>query len=331
MNASRTGLALKLVSRPSKLPTPANFELTRVPVPDPAPGQLLVRTELMSLDPLMLRLAAGAPGLPMPVYELGEIPYGEAIGRVVESAADGFSPGDLVRHRFGWREFAVAEAASLTRLHETAVTSTHLGFGVVAQIGLDLAKVRPGDTVFVSSAAGAVGGVAGQVARLLGATRVIGSAGSAAKVRHVRETLGFGAAFDYHDGAVADHLREAAPDGIDVYFDNVGGEQLRAAIEVLKPHGRIVLCGSLAGQTGDEDGRVDPFPLLAKRITVTGFTLRDHSDKAGELSARLQRWVRDGAVTITENIVDGLVNAPQALADLANGAYFGKVLVRLAG
>lgn len=335
---SRTGLEARLVARPEGLPAAGNFEITEVAVPDPAPRQVLVRNLFMSVDPGMLMLIAGESGLPMPRYEIGEVMYGDAIGEVVVSADPALGEGDLVMHRLGWRDYAVGQAGLFRRVDRDAYPSpsTYLGFGLVAYVGLtDAAELRPGDNVFVSSAAGATGSMAGQIARLKGAARVIGSAGSPEKAAYLTGRLGFDAAFDRHDGPIADRLREAAPDGIDVYFDNVGGEQLDAAIEVMNPHGRIALCGALGRQSkggpgaGPDAGPADLLGVLGKRLTIRGFTVGDHLERAAEFGAQFRTWLREGAIVHDENVIDGLANAPQALLDLVNGAYTGKTVVRL--
>ncbi len=330
----RTGLEARLVARPDGFPAPDDFEITVVTVPDPAPGQVLVRNLFMSLDPGMLMLMEGESGLPMPGYEVGEVMYGDAIGEVIASADPSLGEGDLVVHRLGWREYAVARAGVFRRVDKDAypTPSMHLGFGLVAYAGLmDAAELRPGDTVFVSSAAGATGSMAGQIARLKGAARVIGSAGSREKVAHLTGTLGFDAAFDYHDGPVLDRLREAAPDGIDVYFDNVGGEQLRAAIEVMNVHGRIAVCGALNRQSkaGPDERPGDMLSVLGKRLTIRGFTLWDHLERAAEFGTQFRGWLREGSIVYDETVIDGLANAPQALLDLVRGEYTGKTVVRL--
>ncbi|MEU1789024.1 NADP-dependent oxidoreductase [Streptomyces sparsogenes] len=330
----RTGLEVRLAARPDGLPALDDFEIAEVAVPDPAPGQVLVRNLFMSLDPGMLTLMTGDPGMPMPRYEIGEAMYGDAVGEVVASADPSLGEGDLVVHRMGWREYALAPAGAFRRVDKDAYPSpsTHLSFGLVAYVGLmAVAGLRPGDTVFVSSAAGATGSMAGQIARLKGAGRVIGSAGSPGKVAHLTGKLGFDAAFDYHDGPVVDRLREAAPDGIDVYFDNVGGEQLRAAIGVMNAHGRIAVCGALARQgTGrPDDGPGDLLTVLGKRLTIRGFTLGDHLDRAAEFGPQFRAWLRDGAIVHEETVIDGLAEAPRALLDMVGGAYLGKPVVRL--
>ncbi|MFJ9737001.1 NADP-dependent oxidoreductase [Streptomyces sp. NPDC101166] len=330
----RTGMEARLVARPEGLPTLDCFEIAEVAVPDPAPGQVLVRNSFMSLDPGMLMLMEGESGLPMPRYEVGAVMYGDAIGEVIASADPSLDEGDLVVHRLGWREYAVAQAGVFRRVDRDAypAPSMHLGFGLVAYVGLmNAAELRPGDTVFVSSAAGATGSMAGQIARLKGAARVIGSAGSRDKVVHLTEKLGFDAAFDYHDGPVLDRLREAAPDGIDVYFDNVGGEQLRAAIEVMKVHGRIAVCGALNRQSTarPDEGPGDLLSVLGKRLTIRGFTLWDHLERAAEFGAQFRSWLREGSIVYDETVIEGLASAPQALLDLVRGVYTGKTVVRL--
>ncbi|KUN29661.1 NADP-dependent oxidoreductase [Streptomyces antibioticus] len=329
-----TGLEVRLAARPVGLPTLDHFHIVEVDVPAPAPGQVLVRNLFMSLDPGMLLLIAGRSSLPMPSYEVGEVMYGDALGEVVASADPSLSEGELVVHRFGWREYAVAEARAFRRVDKAAYPSPsmHLGFGLVAYTGLmDAARLQPGDTVFVSSAAGATGSMAGQIARLKGARRVIGSAGSAAKVAHLTGKLGFDAAFDYHDGPVADRLREAAPDGIDVYFDNVGGEQLRAAIEVMNVHGRIAVCGALNRQSTarPDEGPGDLLSVLGKRLTIRGFTLWDHLDRAAEFGEQFRGWLREGSIVYDETVIRGLESAPEALLDLVRGRHIGKTVVRL--
>ncbi|MFI6791644.1 NADP-dependent oxidoreductase [Nonomuraea sp. NPDC050383] len=331
---SRTGLEVRLVARPAGLPAPGDFEIAEVAVPDPVVGQVVVRNLFMSLEPGMLMLIAGVSGLPMPRYEVGEVMYGAAIGEVVASADPSLGAGDLVMHRFGWREYAVARAGLFRRVDRNAYStpSIYLGSGLVAYVGLtDAAELRPGDTVFVSSAAGATGNMAGQIARLKGASRVIGSAGSLEKVARLTGRLGFDAAFDYHDGPIVDRLREAAPEGIDVYFDNVGGEQLQAAIEVMNPHGRIALCGALnqQGKSRPDDGRGDLLSVIGKRLTMRGFTMSDHPDRAPEFDTQFRTWLSEGAIVYDETVIDGLANAPQALLGLVEGAYTGKTVVRL--
>ncbi|GAA0366521.1 NADP-dependent oxidoreductase [Microbispora corallina] len=326
---------IRLAARPHGLPGLDAFHLVETAIPDPAPGQVLIRNLYMSLDPGMLMLIGAYPDIPIPPYEVGAPLYGDAVGEVMASGEPSLKEGDVVLHRHGWREYALADAAQVRQVDPDAYPSlsTYLGFGLVAYAGLTaVAGLRPGETVFVSSAAGATGSMAGQIARLLGAGRVVGSAGTPEKVARLTGTLGFDAAFDHHDGPIADRLREAAPDGVDVYFDTVGGEQLRAAIDVMNAHGRIALCGALARQSagGSPDaGPGDPMRLIGKRLTLRGFTMNDHLDLASEFGRRLRQWLADGSLVYEETVVDGLENAPQALLDLVRGTYTGKVVVRL--
>ncbi|WP_019932126.1 NADP-dependent oxidoreductase [Nocardia sp. BMG111209] len=323
-----------LAARPDGLPDPATFRLVEHSIPEPAAGQVLIRNLYMSLDPGMLMLIGDYPGIPMPPYMIGEPLTGDTVGEVVASRVPSVPVGALVRHRLGWREHAVATSAEVRVVPHDRFPSPsgHLGFGLVAYAGLTaVAGMRPGDTVYVSSAAGATGSLAGQIARLLGAGRVVGSVGSAAKVAHARDVLGYDAVFDYHDGLLP-NLRAAAPAGIDVYFDLVGGDHLRAAIEVMNPGGRIALCGALtrqhAGGTPD-GGPGDLLPVIGKRLTLRGFSAFDHLDLAPEYEALLRNWLADGAIVQHETVIDGLAQAPGALLDLVRGRHLGKTVVRL--
>ena len=230
---------VQLVSRPVGWPTPENFALVESAPTDLAEGQIRVRNEVMSVDPYMRGRMSDAKSYAEP-YALGEAMHGGAVGVVVESRAEGIAVGDHVLHGLGWREEAVLDATS-ARVVDTSVAPASAYLGVLGMTGLTayagltrVAKLTEGDVVFVSGAAGAVGSAVGQIAKALGASRVIGSAGSDAKVRHLLDDLGFDAAFNYKDGRVSDLLRAAAPDGIDVYFDNVGGDHLEAAIGSLR-------------------------------------------------------------------------------------------------
>jgi NADPH-dependent curcumin reductase CurA len=198
---------------------------------------------------------------------------------------------------------------------------------------LEIAALRPGDVVFVSGAAGAVGSLAGQIAKLHGAARVVGSAGSAAKVAYLRDELGFDAAFDYHEGPVARRLAEAAPEGIDVYYDNVGGEHLEAAIGALRPHGRVALCGAISQYNAVEPpvGPRNLALLVVKRLTLRGFLVGDHADSRPAFLAEVGGWLADGRIRLAETIVDGVENAPGAFIGLMRGDNIGKMLVRVGG
>jgi NADPH-dependent curcumin reductase CurA len=328
---------VRLAARPHGWPTAETFEITRTEVGDPAPGQLLVRNLMMSVDPYMRGRMDDRKSY-VPPFRVGEALDGGAVGTVVASAADGFEPGDTVLHGLGWREYALVEARSAAKVDlSVAPAGAYLGVlgmpGLTAYAGLlRTAEFKPGDVVFVSSAAGAVGQVVGQLARLRGAGRVIGSAGSPAKVAYLTDELGFDAAFDYHDGTVREQLKRAAPDGVDVYFDNVGGDHLEAAISALNVHGRITVCGMISVYNATEP---TPAPrnlamLIGKRITMRGMLVRDHGDLRDAFVKEVAPLVADGSIKHHETVTDGLEQAPEAFLAMLRGDGFGKNLVRIA-
>jgi NADPH-dependent curcumin reductase CurA len=328
---------VRLASRPIGEPQPSDFQLAEVEVADPADGELIVRNTFMSVDPYMRGRMSDAKSYAAP-YEVGQVMYGGAVGEVVASRADGFAEGDTVLHQLGWREYATV-AAKHARVVDTArvPASAYLGVlgmpGLTAYAGLlDVAALRGGDIVFVSGAAGAVGSVVGQIAKLRGHT-VIGSAGSAEKVAYLRDELGFDAVFDYHDGPVHKLLRAAAPDGIDVYFDNVGGDHLDAALGSMRLHGRIALCGSIStyNATSPPPGpRNFSMLLIARRLTVRGFLVTDHQDRFRDFVTEVGGWIAGGELKYRETVVEGGIEAaPQAFMDLFRGANTGKMVVSL--
>jgi NADPH-dependent curcumin reductase CurA len=327
---------VRLVSRPTGWPTQDDFELVEVEVPPLAPGQVLVRNTVMSVDPYM-RGRMNDTRSYIPPFALGEPLDGGAVGEVVASESDRFSVGDAVLHQLGWREHAVLDARHVRRVDTSEVpASAYLGVlgmpGLTAYVGLTrVAELREGDTVFVSGAAGAVGSLAGQIARNLGAERVVGSAGSAEKVSYVVDDLGFHSAFDYHDGTVARRLREHAPDGLDVYFDNVGGDHLEGAIGHMKDFGRVALCGAIAQYNATEPA---PGPrnmglVVTRRLRLQGFIVTDHADLTKEYLTTASGWIREGRLKYRETYADGLDHAVDAFLDLHRGANLGKMLVRL--
>ncbi|BCJ39162.1 NADP-dependent oxidoreductase [Actinocatenispora thailandica] len=325
-----------MAARPDGWPTAETFELATVEVPAPADGQVLVRNTLMSVDPYMRGRMNDVESY-VPPFEVGRPLDGGAIGEVVESRSPRYAVGDTVLHGLGWRDYALLDADHAVRVDPAAApVSSYLGIlgmtGLTAYAGLvAIAALQPGETVFVSGAAGAVGSAAGQFARLLGAGRVVGSAGTAAKVRYLTDELGFDAAFDYHDGPVARQLRAAAPDGIDVYFDNVGGEHLEAAIGSMKRFGRAAICGMISGynETEPQTAPRNLARLIGWRLTLRGFLVRDHADLRDEFVERAGRWLADGKLSYRETFADGLPNAPQAFLDMMRGGNIGKMLVRL--
>ncbi|GLY00457.1 MULTISPECIES: NADP-dependent oxidoreductase [Actinoplanes] len=315
---------MRLLSHPpGTRPVPGEVALEKVEVPDPGPGEVLVRNLYMAVDPGLLLRMRPLDGL-VPDFPVGEVMWGHALGEVESSRDPALRPGDVVLHRLAWREFAVAPASTFRKVDADAYPSVshHLSSAVVAYVGLRQTRIDPGDTVVVSSAAGAVGSVAGQLARIGGAGRVIGSVGSAAKVAFAVETLGFDEAFDYHDGW---------PDlgGVDVYYDNVGGRQLEAAIDAMRPHGRILLNGGTEQQlTGETYGIRNMQMVIAKRLTLQGFTTDDHPDLLPAFDREFPALVAGGAVVLHETIIDGLENIIAATRAQLDGAYLGKVLLR---
>ena len=328
---------IRLASRPTGWPTAENFEIAEVPVPTPGDGQVLIRNLFMSVDPYMRGRMNDTKSYIAP-FQVGAPLDGGAVGEVVASNADGLAVGAVVTHGYGWREYAVADATRVREVDPAAAPtlSAYLGLlgmtGLTAYVGLlDIAQFREGDTVFVSGAAGAVGSAAGQIARLRGAKRVIGSAGSADKVRHLTGELGFDAAFNYKDGPVRDQLRAAAPDGIDVYFDNVGGDHLEAALGSLNKFGRVALCGAIA-QYNDEVPPSGPRNLglaVGKELNLRGFIVGNHNHRMPDFLAEVSGWLRAGQISARETVVDGLANAPAAFLGLMRGENTGKMIVRL--
>lgn len=327
---------IQLASRPQGRPVQENFRLAETVLPELQDGQILVRNEFMSVDPYMRGRMNDAKSYSAP-FRLDAALDGGAVGEVLASRSDAHKVGDVVVHQLGWREFSVVDAASATPVPVgLAPTSAFLGAlgmtGLTAYAGLlKVAEFKAGDVVFVSGAAGAVGSMVGQIAKAMGASKVIGSAGSPEKVARLLE-LGFDAAFDYHDGPVVDQLRKAAGErGIDVYFDNVGGEHLEAALSVLTVGGRVAMCGAISqyNSMGPATAPRNLAVAIGKQLTLRGFLVGGQRQHAAEFAGRMAGWLADGTVRYDETIVDGLENAPRAFIELLDGANTGKMLVRL--
>ncbi|NUR73689.1 MAG: NADP-dependent oxidoreductase [Hamadaea sp.] len=324
-----TSLTVHQVRRPQGMPTAADFALVEETLPRLAEGQALVENAYLSVDPYMREAMAD--------NELHAALEGRAVGRVVASRTPSLAVGDVVFHRHGLRSHALVryDEVRVLAVPDRVPLSAYLGImggtGLSAYVGLKrTADLRAGETLFVSAAAGGVGTAAGRLARLLGARRVIGSTGSAVKARHLTEHLGFDAAFDYHDGVLAG-LRAAAPDGIDVYLDNVGGEHLEAAIEVLRERGRIAWCGAIAQYNDPQNPPPAPrnlYAVVGKQLRLEGFLVRQNLDLRDELEALVVPEIQAGRLVSDETIFAGVERTVEAFLAVLRGENVGKMLVR---
>jgi NADPH-dependent curcumin reductase CurA len=329
---------IRLLGRPSGLPEAGNFELVETPVPTPRPGQVLVRNLFMSVDPYMRGRMSDRRSY-VPPYQLGETLSGGAVGKIMTSTTSRFAAGDYVLSMNGWREWFISDGSDLRKIEpEGLPIQTFLGVlgmpGLTAYAGLTrIGQLKPDDRVFVSAAAGAVGSVACQIARNTGCEIVVGSAGTNAKCAWLKDELGVTEAINYRE---VDHLTEAVadalPGGIDVYFENVGGVHLEAALANMRDFGRIVVCG-LIDQYNDAVPPPGPRNLahvLARRLTMRGFIVIDHGDLMERFQSDMRSWIAEGKVKWRETVVDGIENAPAALIGLFHGENIGKMLVKLA-
>jgi NADPH-dependent curcumin reductase CurA len=322
-----------LKSRPSGTPTPENFELKEFELPPLGDGHVHIRNLWLSVDPYMRGRMNDVKSY-VPPFQLGEPMDGGAIGEVIESKAEGLKAGDLVQHMAGWRDEAVVPARTAQKLPDIgAPPEQFLGVlgvtGITAYFGLlDAAKAREGDIVFVSAAAGAVGSVVVQVAKAKGMT-VIGSAGGASKCEFVR-SLGADQVIDYKAGSILKSLAAAAPDGIDVYFDNVGGDHLDAAFAVARNNARFSICGMIEAYNQREPMAFRYIQrIIAARITLKGFIVFDYFPRMAEFYAEMAPWVADGTVKARETVVEGLDHTVDAFLGLFRGENTGKMLVKL--
>ncbi|MGF1611963.1 MAG: NADP-dependent oxidoreductase [Kiloniellales bacterium] len=323
-----------LKARPTGGVAPELFELQQAAVPQPGPGQMLIRLLYLSLDPAMRGWIADAPSYREPVA-LGAVMPGWTVGEVTASRHPDFDVGEIVAGRQGWQEWALSDGSDIDRKVDPAVapvsTALHvLGHtGLTAYVGLlDIGEPRSGETVVVSTAAGAVGSMVGQIAKLSGC-RTVGLTGTDAKVKDCRERFGYDVAINYRTAGDLDAaLREACPDGIDVYFDNVGGSIADAVLGLINVHARIVICGTIG--TSDPIGPRPNRQLLVKRARMEGFLVFDHMDRLDEAVAQLGDWLGKGLIHYREDVTDGLAEAPAALVRLLAGQNSGKVLIRLA-
>ena len=325
---------IRLASRPHGIPTAANFTRAQTELKSLPDQQVLVRNLFMSVDPYMRGRMNDRKSYVSP-FEIGKVLEGGAVGEVIESRAKGFEAGDVVTSNFGWREYFIASPKDLHPVScAVQPLSVYLGAlgmtGMTAWAGLHLVKVEAGDVIYISGAAGAVGNVAGQLAKLLGC-KVIGSTGSMEKVKFLREECGFDIAFDYKTGPVVEQLKVEAPDGIDVYFDNVGGEALEAALSALRVHGRIIACGGISGYNEEkpQPGPSNLFNITTKRLTMKGLIVRDWLDRQGEFEKEVGGYLQSGKLKNKETIVEGLDQAEGAFIGLFAGKNIGKMVVKL--
>jgi NADPH-dependent curcumin reductase len=335
-----TNRRVLLKSRPVGEPTPTDFEIVDAPMPAPADGEVLVRTIWLSLDPYMRGRMNDTKSYAASV-ELGQPMVGGTVGEVVQSRHPGFKPGDFVLSYGGWQGYHVAKAGAspgpfgpLKLDPRAAPLSTALGVlgmpGMTAYVGLlDIGQPKAGETVVVSAAAGAVGSAVGQIAKVKGC-RAVGIAGSQAKCDYVVKELGFDACVNYKTQDLFAVLKDACPNGIDIYFDNVGGDVLKAVLRLVNPFARIPLCGIISQYNATE---LPPGPnlgsVLVNRVTIRGFIVSDHADRLPAFLADCVRWIKDGRLKYREDIVQGLDRAPAALIGLLHGENFGKLLVQV--
>ena len=326
---------IRLKSRPSGMPTAANFELARVDLPDPGPGQVQVKNTWMTVDPYMRGRMNDAKSY-VPPFQLGEALQGGAVGEVTASNDPALKAGDLVQSFFGWREAFNAPAAAVQKLDTHGLPpQAFLGFagmpGLTAYVGLlRIAELKAGDVVFVSGAAGAVGSVACQIAKLKGHT-VIGSAGGAEKARFLKE-IGVDHAIDYKaERDLTAALMRAATSGIDVYFENVGGVHMEAALMAANNNARFALCGMISEYNNADlgSGVRALFLAVAKSLTLRGFIVSNHGDMQAAFVKDLAGWVAAGKIQSRETVKEGIENAPAAFLGLFKGDNLGKMLVRL--
>ena len=333
--SNHTRREVRLVSRPEGLPTAANFTIAETELKPLEEQQVLVRNLYISVDPYMRGRMNGGDSY-VPPFEIGQPLTGGAVGEVVESRAAAFKPGDIVTSQFGWRDSFIATPEELHAVNgEIQPRSVHLGAlgmtGMTAWAGLNLVEVKAGDTLYISGAAGAVGSVAGQLAKLRGC-RVIGSAGSDEKLTFLRDECGFDAAFNYKSGPVLEQLQQAAPDGIDVYFDNVGGESLVAALTALRVHGRIIACGGISNYNNTEPtpGPPNLVNMVSKRLTMKGLIVTDSFAQIAEFEKEVGDLYQAGKLHNKETVVNGLDAAVGAFIGLFTGENIGKMVVKLA-
>lgn len=320
---------------PEGMPDASCFRLEDAPMPVPGERQVLVRTDYLSIDPYMRRQMSGGHGQYANPLRPGDVMIGRGVGVVTESRHPDFAAGDAVQGEFGWREHVVLSGTGLRKL-PSDLSPLSLGLGLIGQSGAtavvgltDIGRIKTGETVVVSAAAGAVGSAVGQIARILGC-RAVGIAGGAEKCRHVVADLGFDACVDYKAGDVASKLAAAAPDGVDIYFDNVGGEILDAVLPLMRQNGRVPICGQISQyNTTERRGLRNVGVLLDKCVMLQGFRIGNHLARRDAALEQLMVWYREGRLKYRETVAVGFEAAPAALVNMLSGGNIGKQVVRL--
>lgn len=331
-----TNRQICLKSRPAGTPTEDNFQLIESPAPEPADGEILVRNEWMSVDPYMRGRMRESKSY-VPAFEIGKPLEGGCIGRVVQSKCDEFVEGDYVLGSLGWRDFWTSTAEAVEKIPSAPLPLQSylsvLGMtGMTAFVGLmRIAELKEGDRVFVSAASGAVGSIACQIAKIRNC-HVVGSAGSADKIEWLKNNAAVDSAINYHECEdLSKRLADLFPEGIDVYFDNVGGSHLEAAIDNMRDFGRVVCCGMISRYNDEtpQPGPINMFKIIGKRLRMQGFIVRDHGSDRKEFERVMVQWIEAKRINWEETITDGLENAPKAFVNLFSGNKLGKALVKI--
>ncbi len=330
---SEKNMQVLLANRPVGWVKESDFNIVETEIPQPGEGQLLIKNSYLSLDPYMRGRMNDTKSYAAKV-ELGQVMEGQTVGEVITSNNPKFQPGDMVVARTGWQKYGVSSGNGIQKVDPNLVPiSTYLGVvgmpGVTAWVGLlDLGQPKPGETVVVSAASGAVGGVVGQIAKMKGC-RAVGIAGSKEKCDYVVQELGFDACVDYKAGDLNGDLKAATPDGIDVYFENVGGEILDAVLRRVNPFARIPLCGLISQYNVTQPYGIQNFAsLLVNRVKLQGFIVSDFLDRWPTALGELGQWVAEGKLKYRETVTEGLENAPKAFIGLLKGENFGKQLIK---
>jgi len=332
----KTNKQIRLASRPQGWVTNDNFTVSEEAIAKPGDGEVLIRNIFLSVDPYMRGRMNDIKSY-VPPFQIGEVLQGGVVGQVVESRFDGIAEGDYVMGMLGWENFSISDGRALRKIPHGAVPlSYHLGVlgmpGMTAYVGLmKIAAAKPDDKVFVSAASGAVGSVVGQLAKIHGCY-VAGSAGSDDKVALLMDEFGYDDAFNYKTSeSLAESVKKVCPRGVDVLFENVGGESFEAALWNMRDYGRVALCGMIADYNLEEPqpGPRGMMLLIGRRLTIRGFIVTDHPDECEEYVGKAIGWLQEGKLTYRESIAEGVESAPQAFIDLLKGRNMGKQIVQL--